>query len=393
MLLSRWSSWIGLPVGLPAIIIYLGLFGLLFCIGPRLSPRTQRRAWATLLPLATLAAGSAAWFIGLQLFVLKSFCPYCMALHACGMALAIFVFWYAPIRWRPTDGAVADPIALTFRGGILLILVGLVGIGVLIGGQVAIAPPARKLEMIAIPASEPPKTGVQQSASTGCAGSTDAATRPTQVESATSPADDPWSRPGPHRRIMLAGGKATVDAYEVPILGNPGAKNVVVELFDYTCPECRSLHHRMREARERYGERLAVALLPTPMNTSCNRYAKATKSPHELACEYARLALAVWNARPAAFAQYHDWLMDTPDPPSLAEARKRASELIGREALETALGSERIDRQVEDDVRIYHLTGQNAIPTLLVKDFVLVGSPSSTDKLCESLEKYGDFSE
>ena len=205
----------------------------------------------------------------------------------------------------------------------MLILVGLVGIGALVGGQIAFAPPARKIEIIVIPTSEPPKTGVGQSTSVGCTGAVDRNHVPTQ-----------WIRPrrrpmthGPSQvridELPLAGGKAMVDVNEIPILGDPGAKNIVVELFDYTCPECRSMHHRMQEARERYGDRLAVALLPTPMNTSCNIYAKVTKPPHELACEYARLALAVWNVRPAVFAEYHDWLMDPPDPPSLADARKK----------------------------------------------------------------------
>jgi uncharacterized membrane protein/protein-disulfide isomerase len=390
VLLSRWSSWIGLPVGLPAVGAYMAMFGLLFCIEPGRSARTQRDAWGILVPLATLAAGAAVWFIALQLLALKSFCPYCMAIHACGLALAMFVFWFAPIHWRSARALDSDPIARTLGGGVVLILVGFVGVGGLIGGQIAIAPPSRKHEIIAIPVSEGPKLGAKPSESMGCTGAAGASAGPTP-ESASRPVDDPWAKPGPHRRIALAGGRATVDVNEVPILGDPGAKNVVVELFDYTCPECRSLHHRMREARERYGDRLAVALLPTPRNASCNKYVLVTKPPHELACEYARLALAVWNVRPVAFAEYHNWLMDPPDPPSLADARRQATELIGRDALENALGSERIDRQIEDDARIYHATGQNAIPTLLVKDFVLIGSPSTTDKLCEALEQHGAF--
>ena len=127
------------------------------------------------------------------------------------------------------------------------------------------------------------------------------------------------------------------------------------------------------------------------MNTNCNRYVQVTKTPHELACEYARLALAVWTARPAAFAEYHNWLMDLPEPPPLADARKRAAELLGRQGLETALTDSRVDQRLSEDTRIYHLVGQGAIPKLLVNGSVLVGSPATTDKLCESLEKYSDL--
>ena len=145
----------------------------------------------------------------------------------------------------------------------------------------------------------------------------------------------------------------------------------------------------MQEALARFGSQMVLALLPTPMNANCNRYVEATKAPHELACEYARLALAVWIARPAAFAEYHNWLMDPLEPPPLADARKRAAELLGPQGLEAALADGRVDQRLSDNTTIYHLVGQGAIPKLFVNGAVLVGSPPSTDKLCESLEKYG----
>ena len=136
VLSSRWSSWLGLPVGLPAVIVYLTLFAALWGIGPLANERTQRDAWRVLIPLATLAAGAASWFSALQLFELHKMCPYCVGVHSCGIALAAFVFWYAPLRWSFAPGFHRDdPVPMRPLTAVLLLVLGLGGVGVLIGGQ------------------------------------------------------------------------------------------------------------------------------------------------------------------------------------------------------------------------------------------------------------------
>ena len=136
-----------------------------------------------------------------------------------------------------------------------------------------------------------------------------------------------------------------------------------------------------------------MALLPTPINVACNKYVHEPKPGRELACEYARLALAVWYARPTAFPEFHDWLMEPPDPPPLDKARRRAAKLIGQKQLDLALVDARVDRQLAGDAEIYHAVGLGAIPKLLLSGFLLVGTPPSTDKLCESLDKYRHISD
>lgn len=395
MLLSRWSTWFGLPVGLPAIVTYGCVFGLLLRIGSGRPQRIRRGDWMCLLPLATLIAGASLWFMGLQLFALKSMCPYCIGLHVCGLALAAILFWNLPIAWPPADVS-GRRVPSSFNSGIGLILVGLVGMGILIGGQIAISPPERGFEVHATPAAPVSKSFVAESFESRCTGNavaSAAATNPPQSldkqPSSTALAEaDPWARPGPHRRLALVGGKVVVDVDEVPTIGDPRAEWVIAEMFDYTCPECRSLHHRTHEALARYGGRLTLALLPTPINADCNKYVAVTKTPHEHACEYARLALAVWNARPSSFMAYHNWLMEPVEPPALAVARSRAAELLGQKSLDETLAGDRVARQLADDTRIYHLLDAGAVPKLLLPGHVLVGSPASTDKLCESLEAY-----
>ena len=187
---------------------------------------------------------------------------------------------------------------------------------------------------------------------------------------------------------MLLGGKATVDVVQTPILGSPDAQTIVIEMFDYTCHHCRQLHHYMQEARERYGTQMAVALLPNPMNKSCNQYVQVDQPAHREACHYARLALAVWNTAPDEFAGFHEWLMEPKEIPTVEQARDKAARLIGRTALNEALADKKIAAQIEANGLIYHQAGHGQIPKLMNERFVVSGPPSSAEQLFEVLEKH-----
>ncbi len=136
VLASRGARWLGLPVGLPGVVVYGSLFAALLGIGPTASQRIERDAWRLLVPLTTLAAGAAAWFTCLQFFRLHKLCPYCLALQGCGLALATLVFWHAPFSWQARQGPRrSEPAYIRPRTAGLLIVVGLGSVGLLVGGQ------------------------------------------------------------------------------------------------------------------------------------------------------------------------------------------------------------------------------------------------------------------
>ena len=56
---------------------------------------------------AAAIAGSALWFIYLQLFVLKAMCPYCMTGHVLGLLLVVILIWRLQAR-RLWTGAVGQ---------------------------------------------------------------------------------------------------------------------------------------------------------------------------------------------------------------------------------------------------------------------------------------------
>ncbi len=219
----------------------------------------------------------------------------------------------------------------------MLVLVGLAGAGVLVAGQLLGKPPGPKFE---IATSEPStSTGGEKHAKS------DADDEPKNVRSERFPIDLTEAFPPPpagspaaqalSRKINLLWGKVFIDVRRTPMLGSPDADVVLFELFDYTCPHCRQLHRYLKEARQRYGSQLAVAVLVTPMSPDCNRYVHEPPAPSgQATCDLARLSLAVWQAKPEAFESFHDWLLDSPEIPALDVARGRAAEILGPQRLE-----------------------------------------------------------
>jgi len=110
---SRWSTVGGvLPVTGLAAGAYLAMLVASLFIGPATTAPVRRLAWSALLVLVGAAAGSAVWFTLAQKWILRAFCPYCMAIHTAGLLLAALVIWRAPRRvWAFVGLALAGVLA------------------------------------------------------------------------------------------------------------------------------------------------------------------------------------------------------------------------------------------------------------------------------------------
>ena len=118
---SSWSLWMGIPVSLLAVGLYLGLLSTLYVgASKRFSDTLRHVGWAFTSILALAAGFSAAWFVSLQVFVLKHLCTYCLVAHACGLIAAAVVLYLKPIG---------------FVGMKTITIASLAGVIVLIGGQ------------------------------------------------------------------------------------------------------------------------------------------------------------------------------------------------------------------------------------------------------------------
>ena len=205
------------------------------------------------------------------------------------------------------------------------------------------------------------------------------------------PAEIDLPPPRNHRRngrsLSILKGKVALHTGEHPILGDPLAPYIVVDLFDYTCKHCRKLSHQLEEARQRYGERFAVLVLPVPMSTKCNKFVAYTHPDHQQACRYSKLALSVWELDPSKFAQFHHWLLQSESPPPFATAEARAAELVGREALEREFAGPAVWQRIQDNTQLYQQSGPGSIPKLLLEKGAFTGKTASAKELFDVLER------
>ena len=146
--------------------------------------------------------------------------------------------------------------------------------------------------------------------------------------------DSEENAPKLSREVKFLKDKIRLDTYKEALLGSPDAKYVVVEMMDYTCPHCRKMHAHMLEAMDRYGDQLAIVILPVPLELSCNKLVQVTDPLHRGACKIARTALAVADVDPSKFRDFHNFLLaDEEKAPSAAKAVVRAFHLVDRKEL------------------------------------------------------------
>ena len=455
VLASRWAKWMYMPVSILAALVYACLLGAGLFLALNANEDRRPAARFAVLFLSLMAGGAALWFVGLQLFALDGFCPFCMAIHACGLTLAGLSILLMVMEGPLAVSSFATPLAASA-----------VGLVILIGGQLAVRPPSIQTatgdDLIA---GSPVELGMSDSAET--AGGKDSADENNSLADLDSPLDDADfpalpkapSVPGkpklpgsvdisfiedavavvdeekveslepedfdpdalsesstqaePEQKesaepvektarrvssfaigapaavdgmVDLFGGKVKIKMDDVILLGSPRAPHIIVELFDYSCPHCRALHWKMEEVHNRYGDQIAVIMLPVPLNAGCNDTVKQTGAGHENACIYARLAIAVWQKRRSQFPAFHARLIEGPDLPQPGQMRYEAGKIIGNNELDDALLSEDIDKQMKIGIELYKLTKQGTIPKLILGEAVATGKFDNSEELFELFE-------
>lgn len=412
VLSSHWSKWLGIPVSLFGALTYLGIL-----VTVVLFARDEQSTAPTLLLTCTLmAAGSATWFVGLQIFLLESFCLYCMAVHLCSLTicgLTIFLLRSnVPVTdhqqmsmllgvnpYAATDDQQESPSVSSCRpilasgvaaGGVLVLM-----LGQFLFGQ----DPGLQYEELPTASSEIEETATVATVSE----STDAETTeqtptdpPEVLKDGTDDEtdslfetenDELMSSASPEPRMISFGGlQEPIDVTNVPILGSPDAEHVLLEMLDYTCPHCRNLHPHVEASLERYGNQLAFVVFHVPLSKKCNPHVKRDHWSHRNACDYARLALSTWRLDRSKFAEYHSWLMSSKRPPVVVEARRTAMDLVGAEVLldeNLKADSLRSFAGNSDDMKKMH-TG---LPLILTTRGMLKGVPKTEAEWFKFLEE------
>jgi uncharacterized membrane protein/protein-disulfide isomerase len=381
---SRWSRWLGLPMGFWSLLLYAGLLTATFYTEKPMPDEKRRWAWLGLTAGALLAAGGAMWFIALQLLSLHKWCWFCATVHLCGFAIAGWVAWRLPplliegelklIELKKATAASGAALVLLMLGQLLFNSVP--GMKVVGGDELAATVEVQPTSGDTL-AKKPnkPKPPVEPDLST-------------RLSSLRKP-QHPWQ----HRRMTLINGGMSLDTYDYPVLGERESGTPMVKLFDYTCDHCRELDEMVHRAEQKFADQPATVLICVPMNKKCNRHVRVDDDKHRYACELARLAIAVWQTSPDKFAEFHRFLMSGTTTPEPDAAQAEAARLLGQAELQTALADPAVEAQLAENCRLYSVARDNSrdgsIPKLVFSNAVASGLPSSQAQLELLLEAQG----
>lgn len=374
---SRWAYWLNVPVSIFALMVYSLILGASFRLSLKREPRVQRMTWAWLVGGAIIVFGSAAWFMGVQAFVLKSFCPFCMSAHACGAIAALLIFVNAPLRSPAAKPWELEKLVfLAPRVFHRVVVIAVLALAVLVIGQVMFNQRSMVVKPIGLGTNTPPtiKSNSVALAPEPLAGKNSITTG--AVVTATSSALPPAPAPA-KRMVPIYSGRFELDAFEMPILGAPTNQHVIVSLFDYTCHHCRAMHPLLLEVQAMFSNQVAILSLPMPLDPDCNSTMQKPHPSHTNACAYAKLGLAVWRADRTKHHEFDNWMMEEAKPPPLVDAQLKAAQIVGAEALARALQDPWVENQLRIDVAIYELAyraQRGQMPQLIVGQNVALGT-------------------
>lgn len=332
---SHWAYLGNIPVSAPALLAYLVLFITSFQLFPAQTARFHARPWLLAIMLSVSLIGAALWFIGIQLMQIGAVCKFCMVAHLGAVVAAIACLAAARRCLVGIDPATRPQYILRKTHAAAAGLIGAACVVALAAAQIAF----------------------------------------------------------PHRMnlVRVHKGSFKLDLRELPMMGSGSASRVFVSLFDYTCPDCRDMHKHLTAALKHYGNQLAIASLPMPLDGKCNPLVRKTQKKHEKACDFARLGLAVRRVSNAAFIQFDEWIFEQRETPSLEQAEEKARQITGTDPLKKALSDPWVERTLQTSISLYELNGNITasyrMPQLVIGDIVNVGPLTRPQDLYALLEK------
>jgi uncharacterized membrane protein/protein-disulfide isomerase len=409
-LASPWAKWLGLPVAAGGTLCYaLALVGSLLAGG---RGGAAAAGWRLMEFTAPLAVGAGLWFTGVQFVELGSLCLWCLATHACGLAMAIsMLVWRRaamvdsprPVAVSPIapaghayQSAAAGPPSLG-----LPTVAGLLGVIVLAGGQTMFAAPTVSeytaeineqfdLGDTSSGAEEPAEGSPREEDGLTAPPAAEAAeTEATAGRTAEPKATKAARRKGGPRIVTALNGRLKFDTYEQAVLGSPDAPHIVIEMMDYACPHCREFQEKLTEALRRFDGQIAVVVMPVPNEIECNPHVTKARKQSLGACYAAKLSLAVAELAPEDFEAFHEWMLRGDSIPSRTASLIEAREHVDGDKLSVALKDEegvlagRIKNHVALSAAIAR-HGRFGLPAQILGDKVIAGPAESVDKLCEA---------
>ena len=192
--------------------------------------------------------------------------------------------------------------------------------------------------------------------------------------------------------VKLYRGTLKYDVRDVPLIGNVDAKAFILDLFDYTCPDCFEMHSHLTEARAKLTNSFSIIALPCPLDATCNPRVRKTPPKHKNACDYAKLGLALRRCGSDLFQKYDEWFFAAESIPTLDAARDEARMLAGKEALDKALADPWVNATLNKGFALYEQNGRETktyrIPQLVIGNTLNIGPVRNTDELLKLLQDH-----
>lgn len=414
---SKWSMWMGVPVSLLAIGSYLWLATALVFAVFQTSPIVKRFAWTAVMIFALSAGLAAVWFTGLQVFVLKHFCSYCLVAHACGIVAAVIAVWKIP---NSKD-------ILKFAAPLAAI-----GIAALVVGQIYQAEPEKfRIETFeAVPVMsetfdapfaaptesvsegsdssdsavfEAPVVSIEKTEAVGVMASFLSAenilalvrpatamlafTSPLQSGNSSEAGSDTKTEAKKRRTVGINGGTIKLDVAQWPLSGSVDAKHVFVEMLDYNCPNCRKTHKAVSGAKQILNNDVSVMVLPIPLNTACNSAVTKDNEKFVESCDIAKLAIAVWRVDQVKFREFHEAMFAGEQAMTYAQAKETANSMVDEAKLDAELASGVPGKFIASMVQLYEKSGKGAVPKLMFPGTSIVGEFTSAESLADVIKQ------
>jgi uncharacterized membrane protein len=340
LLATRWSRWFGIPVFIPALGLYLLLGGGIFVLSSTTNISLKQRLPSFLVTVCLCLLGAAAWFLLLQVFVLRQFCPFCLMAHATGGLAA---------------GLVLLPYALRRQHvGLRVISAAVLSVAVLVAGQVANSSPRQS----------------------------------NQITSTKAPLTLQTNRVGER---VLAGKSFNFNLAHQPMIGFSNAPNHVVLLLDYRCHHCRDLRAQLHEVQSRFENELAIILLPVPLDASCNDQVKKRDQNTGQACREATDFLILWDQQPETLLKVEHRLWLREESPSSFPFNLSAQ--LTQDSQHAARRSA-AEHQILTNISLYRRNrsiGIKKLPQLFYGSRIASGSFENSEQLLELLKTEFQF--
>jgi hypothetical protein len=214
-------------------------------------------------------------------------------------------------------------------------------------------------------------------------------------EASKAAAAAPLAESKHERLVKFLGGKLTLDVYKHPLIGSPEAPHIAIEMVSYDCAHCRKMHETIQHALARYGDQVALLVMPVPLDKECNKLITDPTMVHPGACGTARKVIALAKLAPTAFGDFHDFLMSGGDkPPPMEKIVPKANTIADPDRLRELSRSPEVAKQLETYVDLFgqlqaKSTGGKTfgLPVQILGDKVIWGSVEKEEDVFKAWEE------